>query len=183
MKSRDPSKKQDTPRSFEDPIQARRSGAALDSFGINSHGAALAIQRNQLEKLQDSSRVVAQKKEMEQLTGQSEPVQKAPEPNRTGMPDQLKSGMERLSGVDLSDVKVHRNSSKPSELQAHAYAQGTDVHVAPGQDRHLPHEMWHVVQQKEGRVRPTTYSQGVAINDDQSLEKEADVMGAKALSS
>src|SRR5689334_17082968 len=30
-------------------------------------------------------------------------------PNRTGMPDQLKAGIESLSGMDLSDVRVHVN--------------------------------------------------------------------------
>ena len=62
------------------------------------------------------------------------------------------------------------------------YAQGTDIHVAPGQERHLPHEAWHVVQQAQGRVTPTTQlEQGTPVNDDDTLEREADVMGAKAL--
>ncbi len=101
-------------------------------------------------------------------------------PNRTGMPDGLKSGIEALSGMDLSDVRVHRNSSEPAQLNALAYAQGNDVHLAPGQEQHLPHEAWHVVQQRQGRVAPTMQMQGVAINDDAGLEQEADVMGAKA---
>jgi hypothetical protein len=46
----------------------------------------------------------------------------------------------------------------------------------------LAHETWHVVQQKQGRVRPTKQLKSkVSINDDASLEKEADVMGNKAL--
>ena len=101
--------------------------------------------------------------------------------NRTGMPDNLKAGLENLSGMDLSDVKVHYNSEKPSQLQALAYAQGTDIHVGPGQEAHLPHEGWHVVQQKQGRVKPTMNESGVAINDDAALESEADLMGMKAL--
>lgn len=102
--------------------------------------------------------------------------------NNTGLPDNLKTGIEQLSGIDISDVKVHYNSDKPSQLQAHAYAQGTDIHVAPGQERHLPHEAWHVVQQKQGRVKPTLQMKtGVYVNDDTGLEHEADVMGAKAL--
>ena len=52
-------------------------------------------------------------------------------------------------------IKVHYNSPHPAILQAHAYAQGSDIHVAPGQEKHLPHEGWHVVQQKQGRVKPT----------------------------
>ncbi|MBF9221011.1 DUF4157 domain-containing protein [Hymenobacter sp. BT662] len=115
------------------------------------------------------------------------PVQReeAPAPvqeNNTGLPDELKAGVENLSGHSLDDVQVHYNSAKPAELQAHAYAQGREIHVAPGQEQHLPHEAWHVAQQKQGRVRPTRQLKGqVPVNDDAGLEKEADVMGAKAL--
>ena len=103
--------------------------------------------------------------------------------NDTGMPDQLKNGVEYLSGMDLSDVKVHYNSDKPAQLQALAYAQGNDIHLGPGEERHLPHEAWHVVQQRQGRVQATRQLQaGVPVNDDQGLEREADVMGSKAMS-
>jgi hypothetical protein len=107
------------------------------------------------------------------------PVQK--KPNATGLPDRLKAGVEQLSGLALDDVRVHTNSSKPAAVQAHAYAQGTDIHVAPGQEKHLPHEAWHVVQQKQGRVKPTLQMKRVAINDDAGLEREADTMGRQAL--
>ena len=103
--------------------------------------------------------------------------------NKTGLPDNLKSGVEGLSGFSMDDVNVHYNSSKPAQLKAHAYAQGTDIHLGPGQDKHLPHEAWHVVQQKQGRVQPTTQLEAFNINDDAGLEKEADMMGAKAVSS
>jgi hypothetical protein len=111
------------------------------------------------------------------------PVQRAAAPaNKTGLPDNVKSGVEQLSGVSLGDVKVHYNSPKPAQLQAHAYAQGTDIHVASGQEKHVPHEAWHVVQQKQGRVQATTQLKGtVPVNDDAGLEMEADVMGAKAV--
>jgi len=103
-------------------------------------------------------------------------------PNKTGLPDNLKSGIESLSGMSMDAVKVHYNSDKPSQLNAHAYAQGTDIHVASGQEKHLPHEAWHVVQQAQGRVNPTAQMKGgVQINDDKSLETEADNMGAKAM--
>lgn len=102
------------------------------------------------------------------------------EPNRTGMPDTLKTGIESLSGMDMSDVRVHRNSQQPRQLNALAYAQGNDIHLGPGQEQHLPHEAWHLVQQRQGRVQPTTEVDGVSVNDDAGLEKEADSMGAKA---
>ena len=86
-----------------------------------------------------------------------------------------------LSGVDMSDVQVRRNSAEPEKLQAHAYARGNVIHMAPGQVQHLPHEAWHVVQQRQGRVRPTTAVAGVKVNDDPGLESEADRMGEQAL--
>jgi hypothetical protein len=101
--------------------------------------------------------------------------------NQTGLPDQLKDGVETLSGLSMDDVRVHYNSPRPAQLQALAYTQGADIHVGPGQERHLPHEAWHVVQQKQGRVSATLQMKGVAINDDGGLEREADAMGARAL--
>ncbi len=101
--------------------------------------------------------------------------------NNTGLPDALKSGAEQLSGYSLDDVRVHYNSDKPAQLQAHAYAQGTDIHLASGQERHLAHEAWHVVQQKQGRVQPTMQAYGANINDNSGLEQEADRMGEQAL--
>ena len=109
------------------------------------------------------------------------PVQGRAAPNRTGLPDRLKTGIEALSGLSLDDVQVHYNSSRPAQLDAHAYAQGPEIHVGPGQERHLPHEAWHVVQQKQGRVRPTVQLKGIPANEDSSLEREADRMGQLAL--
>ncbi len=106
------------------------------------------------------------------------PVQKAP--GSKGLPEKLKAGTEALSGVALDDVRVHYNSPEPAGLGALAYTKGSEIHVAPGQERHLPHEAWHVVQQKQGRVRPGRQLKGKAVNEDQGLEREADVQGALA---
>jgi hypothetical protein len=81
----------------------------------------------------------------------------------------------------MSDVRVHANSEKPARLNALAYTQGNQIHLGPGQERHLPHEAWHVVQQKQGRVRATGQTLGVNINDDTRLEREADRVGRTAL--
>lgn len=145
---------------------------------VNSSVSEDSIQRveNEEEELQMKSK--------ETDSGPQNPLQIPVQrvENNTGLPDQLKSGVENLSGYSLDDVNVHYNSAKPAQLNAHAYAQGTDIHIGPGQEQHLPHEAWHVVQQKQGRVRPTKQLKGkVNINDDSGLEKEADVMGAKAL--
>jgi hypothetical protein len=100
--------------------------------------------------------------------------------NRTGMPDKLIVGLEQLSGVDLSAVRVHYNSTEPAKLNALAYTHGKDIQIGPGQEKHLPHEGWHVVQQMQARVKPTMQMRGILLNDDGGLEREADVMGAKA---
>lgn len=107
----------------------------------------------------------------------------SPRPNTTGLPDALKAGIEALSGLSMDDVQVHYNSAKPAQLQAHAYAQGTDIHLGPDQEKHLPHEAWHVVQQKQGRVQSTRKAAGQPINDDAGLEQEADALGRRALQS
>jgi hypothetical protein len=112
--------------------------------------------------------------------GTPSPPQIQKKPNATGLPDRLKDGVENLSGLAMDDVRVHYNSPKPATVQAHAYAQGTDIHIAPGQERHLAHEAWHVVQQKQGRVKATPQMKDVAINDDAGLEAEADAMGRQA---
>lgn len=113
---------------------------------------------------------------------EGEPLQTRAAPvNETGMPNQLKAGIESLSGMDMSDVRVHRNSDKPAQLNALAYAQGNDIHLGPGQEQHLPHEAWHVVQQRQGRVRETVQMAGVGVNDEVGLEREADWMGARAV--
>jgi hypothetical protein len=101
-------------------------------------------------------------------------------PSRSGLPAGLKAGVERLSGIAMDDVRVHRNSGEPAKLGALAYAHGNDIHLGPGQEQHLPHEAWHVVQQKQKRVVATTQMRGAGVNDDALLEREADVMGARA---
>ena len=128
----------------------------------------------------------AEDEELQIEQAPSLPAQLQPEPpprrNETGLPDGLKSGIESLSGVTLDDVRVHYGSSKPAQLNALAYAQGSEIHVAPGQEQHLPHEAWHVVQQAQGRVQPTAQLQGgVPVDDNEVLEQEADAMGARAL--
>jgi len=133
---------------------------------------------NALPAWSDSPRQLKQGAQMAQLQA----AETSATPAQGGLPQGLRQGIESLSGLDLSGVRVHRNSSKPAALQAHAYAQGQDIHLGPGQEKHLPHEAWHVVQQAQGRVRPTRQlkRQGVSVNDDLSLERESDLMGYKA---
>lgn len=147
---------------------------SLASLANNS--PHLAAQRRVVDMAQNSSPVA--QRQAASAVANSAPERK---PNNTGLPDQLKSGIESLSGISMDGVKVHYNSSKPAQLQAHAYAQGSEIHLTPGQEQHLPHEAWHVVQQAQGRVTPTMQMKGgMSVNDDVGLESEADVMGAKA---
>ncbi|NEO76748.1 MAG: DUF4157 domain-containing protein [Moorea sp. SIO4G3] len=101
--------------------------------------------------------------------------------NKTGLPDHLKERIESMSGHDLSGVRVNYNSPKPAQLNAHAYTQGQTIEVAPGQEQHVPHEAWHVVQQMQGRVKPTMKVKGVRVNNEKDLEKEADILGKRAI--
>ena len=99
---------------------------------------------------------------------------------RGNLPTSLRNGLEHLSGVAMDDVRVHYGSSKPRTMGALAYAEGRDIHLGPGQERHLPHEAWHIVQQKQGRVSPTRQHKDRALNDDGALEHEATTMGERA---
>lgn len=103
-------------------------------------------------------------------------------PNRTGLSDKLKSGVENLSGYSLDGVKVHYNSPKPAQFSAAAYTAGKNIFVGPGHESSLPHEAWHVVQQMKGEVSATNNINGVNVNENPALEREADIMGKKALS-
>lgn len=89
---------------------------------------------------------------------------------------ELSSILESSSGVSLSDVAVHYNSEKPAAIGAEAYAKGNDVFLGPGQERHLSHELTHVVQQKQGIVEPTGSIGGMPVNTSESLEAAADRM-------
>jgi len=180
-----------------------RSGAMQNLQAAVDNSPRQVTQRQQHSGIQDktmglqaesgdvmNSEPVQRVEDEELLQGKftaESPVQLAQQPkakpNTTGLPDNLKAGVESLSGLSLDNVKVHYNSSEPAQLNAHAYAQGTDIHLGPGQEQHLPHEAWHVVQQAKGRVKPTMQMKGkVNVNDDAALEKEADVMGDNALS-
>lgn len=104
------------------------------------------------------------------------------------LPLSLRSQMESALGADLSGVRVHPGSPRARMLGAQAFAQGDEVHVAPGywqpetpRGRELiGHELAHVLQQRDGRVAPTSSVAGATLNDDAGLEREADVLGARA---
>lgn len=96
------------------------------------------------------------------------------EKNNTGLSDSMKQALERKTGFSADDVRVYRNSSLPAKMGALAISQGSDIHLGPGNERFLNHELGHWVQKKMGRVTATKMENGVPINDDPALEQEAD---------
>lgn len=177
---------------------AERTSRPSSGIIVVDHRPEAIAQRKLADAIHHSPYKVAQRKQLRSMFGEAAQLKggleeeelqmktEAPSAssvqgtNNTGLPDNLKSGIESLSGIAMDGVHVHYNSSKPTQLNALAYTQGTDIHVASGQEQHLPHEAWHVVQQAQERVRPTMQAKGIAINDDKTLEREADVMGKKA---
>lgn len=139
------------------------------------------LQLRSLQENIDRSWKTQQTLQLQARADQSSVKQSQQKNWNSGLPSQLKAGIESLSGHSMDDVNVHYNSSKPAQVKALAFAQGQNIHLGPGQEKHLAHEAWHVVQQKQGRVKPTLQMKGgLSVNDDKGLEREADVMGAKA---
>jgi hypothetical protein len=160
----------------------------------------------QLKAIKEMANISPQAKQAAQLqtmadghsVQQQQPIQK--KENNTGLPDNLKTGsggpmpadvqakMESAFGTDFSDVQI-REGPEASSIGAVAFTRGNELHFAPGQydprsqsgQKLLGHELAHVVQQREGRVRPTTQAKGLAVNADPTLEREADEMGARAV--
>ncbi|HEX2899715.1 MAG TPA: DUF4157 domain-containing protein, partial [Bacteroidia bacterium] len=108
--------------------------------------------------------------------------------SNSGIPDHVKSQMEGSFGTSFDDVKVTANSNAAKDAGALAFAQGNNIHFAPGQfnpeskggQELLGHELAHVVQQRQGRVQANAEVSGMPVNNDRGLEAEADSMGAKA---
>jgi hypothetical protein len=109
--------------------------------------------------------------------------------NATGMPGPVVDKMSRSFGADFSSVRVHENSPAAESMNARAFTQGSNIHFAPGQydpasqpgQELIGHELAHVVQQSSGRVAGgQAKGDGVEINSDVGLEREADEMGARA---
>jgi hypothetical protein len=88
-----------------------------------------------------------------------EPLERrgGPEP----LPPALRAGIESLSGHDLAGVRVDENSSLPASVGSLAYTKGSEIHLAPGQEQHLPREAWHAVQQASPEPASTEESHDV----------------------
>jgi hypothetical protein len=101
------------------------------------------------------------------------------------LPKGVLAKMEAAFRADFSAVRIHIGP-QAARIGAVAFTTGTDIYFAPG--RYLPetvhgqqllgHELAHVVQQRQGRVRAS--GNGVSIVQDQMLEAEADRLGMQA---
>lgn len=99
------------------------------------------------------------------------------------IPDAIATAVkERCGGaVDaLEDLRVHFNSPmmdpKCSALAAGAYTEGNHIHLAPGKAHLLAHEVWHVVQQAQGRVSATVRTHIGGNTAPKALSTERDLL-------
>jgi hypothetical protein len=104
---------------------------------------------------------------------------------RTQMPGHVQRKMEQGLGADFGSTRIHADSEKASRMGAQAYTQGEDIYFAKdkydpeskqGQEL-LGHELQHVVQQRDGRVKANHQEKGIGVNNERSLEGEADAKG------
>lgn len=102
------------------------------------------------------------------------------------LPAALRHGMETFFRADFSDVRIHVGREAPA-INALAVTSGSRIFFGPGRYRPdtvqglqlLGHELAHVVQQRQGRVRNPLGS-GTVIVRNASLELEADRLGRQA---
>lgn len=88
------------------------------------------------------------------------------------LPEPWKTRAETVSKLNLDDVRIYYDSAKPSEYGALAYARKNEIHMGPGTAERVPHELWHIVQQRQGRV--AAHGSNPPANEDRVLEQEAD---------
>gem|GEM_PF-3321829 len=178
----------ETSQKKNDPVAQAKWMNSLDAssgWGIGSDQPTQMFASEEEEQVQKKSK---DEEIQKKSSADVEPKKKGSSGTKTRMPNGVKSKMESSFGVDFSGVNIHQNSEQSSNIGALAHTQGNDVHFAPGQynpgsqkgQELLGHELAHVVQQRQGRVKPTKQGKGMPINDNPALEKEADEMGIKA---
>src|SRR5436190_301378 len=127
MKENHSEKKTGSRAAANQVAQRKSQGKSLPSSGTG------IVQKSAPEEEMQLKKDVVQKSgnEDEEMQKKSLPVQKqeaAPQ-NNTGMPGHIKSNLEGISGMDMSDVRVNYNSEKPGQLNALAYARGNDIQI------------------------------------------------------
>lgn len=75
--------------------------------------------------------------------------------NRSSEAGRFAQGIEAVSGLDLSAVRINTNATKPEQAAVHAYAQQNTIHFSQNRSA-IPHEMSHVVQQRQQMVKASS---------------------------
>jgi hypothetical protein len=97
------------------------------------------------------------------------------------------SKMEAGLGADFSGVRIHDTATDQADagrLNAKAFAYRNHVWLGKGASdtdhKLMAHELTHVVQQMQGRLKPALQANDFSINDEETLAREADFMGARS---
>jgi len=152
------------------PDSEQNSGYGKDEIAPTTTINGLPV--NDDRKLEQEADVMGERA----AESDSETTQIEPEPKISKLPEKLKAGIERLSGAKLDNIEVHHDSEKPGQIGALAYAKGSDIYLAPGQEDTLPHEAWHAAQQKQGIVKPTDIVKGKSENSGDKLETKTNTI-------
>lgn len=115
------------------------------------------------------------------LTFNSKPIQK----KEDDFSEELQMKANSTFGEDFSNISIHKNSSKAKDLGALAFTQGENIHFSPGEfnpqsqkgQELIGHEVAHVQQQRQNRVKPTIQTKNGNLSDSPLLENEADEKG------
>jgi len=103
------------------------------------------------------------------------------------LPSVLLAKMEAAFGADFSSVRVHIGP-QAARIGAVAFTMGNQLYFSPGMYQPnsvrgqalIGHELAHVIQQRQGRVRAP--APGMSVVRDKFLEAEADRLGMQAAS-
>lgn len=155
-----------------------------DSIDIRNEKNNTNLSNNSNRELAQLFSTIGNQSSIQLLGLESSPTQRTQDSEQN-----IIKKMENHFNSDFSNIKIHENSTTASNINALAYTQGNDIHFAPGEfnpsttkGKHLlSHELTHVVQQRNGRVKPTREINGMPINDNLSLEREADTNANKII--
>lgn len=166
-----------------EPVQTKLANSSLEQ-AESKEGKSFAPPEFNLEA---SSEEPIQGNFADFVNQESKSPENASSGSSVSLPDPVQAKMEQSMGADFSGVQMFKDSEKASSVGANAFAQGNEVHFAPGQFKTdqagqelIGHELAHVVQQREGRVSANTSVGGKPVNDDKGLEQEADDKGRLA---
>ena len=102
------------------------------------------------------------------------------------LPQTIRKRGEHFFGASLDNIHL-RVGPLPQDLGARALAVGNEIWLSPGHDdfsKHanlelLGHELTHILQQRQGRVKATGLCSHGQLNNERHLEAEADEMGRR----